>query len=201
MWRRRPSPGNDSDVPLIVIAAQRETVPFPAVIEALTMEVAFEILREAGVRLPRVVGSAVSIVGALVIGQAAVQAGIVSPAMVIVVALTAIASFATPAFDMAISARLIRFLFILSAAVMGFYGLILGIIMMFVHLCGLRSFGFPYMSPLAPLTPGGLKDSLLRAPLWADEKGRDCSCRKTTGAKGNIKDRNRRHPEEWLIKM
>lgn len=155
---------------LIVIAAQRETVPFPAVIEALTMEVAFEILREAGVRLPRVVGSAVSIVGALVIGQAAVQAGIVSPAMVIVVALTAIASFATPAFDMAISARLIRFLFILSAAVMGFYGLILGIIMMFVHLCGLRSFGFPYMSPLAPLTPGGLKDSILRAPLWADEK-------------------------------
>lgn len=86
---------------LIVIAAQREVVPFPAVIEALTMEVAFEILREAGVRLPRVVGSAVSIVGALVIGQAAVQAGIVSPAMVIVVAITAIASFATPAFAMA----------------------------------------------------------------------------------------------------
>ncbi|MBT2573250.1 spore germination protein [Bacillus sp. ISL-51] len=155
---------------LIVIAAQRETVPFPAVIEALTMEVAFEILREAGVRLPRVVGSAVSIVGALVIGQAAVQAGIVSPAMVIVVALTAIASFATPAFDMAISARLIRFVFILSAAVMGFYGLILGIIIMFVHLCSLRSFGFPYMSPLAPMSSGGLKDSIFRAPLWADEK-------------------------------
>ncbi|MCC9023444.1 spore germination protein GerKA [Bacillus nakamurai] len=155
---------------LIVIAAQRETVPFPAVIEALTMEVAFEILREAGVRLPRVVGSAVSIVGALVIGQAAVQAGIVSPAMVIVVALTAIASFATPAFDMAISARLIRFVFILSAAVMGFYGLILDIIIMFVHLCSLRSFGFPYMSPLAPMSSGALKDSIFRAPLWAGEK-------------------------------
>ena len=118
--------------------------------------------------------------------------------MVIVVALTAIASFATPAFDMAISARLIRFVFILSAAVMGFYGLILGIIMMFVHLCSLRSFGFPYMSPLAPLSPGGLKDSL-RAPLWADEKG--LLVQKTTGAKENIKDRNRRHPEEWLIKI
>lgn len=128
------------------------------------MEVAFEILREAGVRLPRVVGSAVSIVGALVIGQAAVQAGIVSPAMVIIVALTAIASFATPAFAMAISARLIRFIFIIASAVMGFYGLILGIIMMFVHLCSLRSFGVPYMSPLAPFSSQGVKDALFRVP-------------------------------------
>ncbi|MCY7892143.1 spore germination protein [Bacillus vallismortis] len=155
---------------LVVIAAQREIVPFPAVVEALTMEVAFEILREAGVRLPRVVGSAVSIVGALVIGQAAVQAGIVSPAMVIIVALTAIASFATPAFAMAISARLIRFIFIIAAAVMGFYGLILGIIVMFVHLCSLRSFGVPYMSPLAPFSSQGVKDTLFRVPWWADEK-------------------------------
>lgn len=154
---------------LVVIAAQREIVPFPAVVEALTMEVAFEILREAGVRLPRVVGSAVSIVGALVIGQAAVQAGIVSPAMVIIVAITAIASFATPAFAMAISARLIRFIFIIASSIMGFYGLILGIIMMFVHLCSLRSFGVPYMSPLAPFSSQGVKDTLFRVPWWADE--------------------------------
>ncbi|MDO3661668.1 spore germination protein GerKA [Bacillus sp. C28GYM-DRY-1] len=154
---------------LVVIAAQREIVPFPAVVEALTMEVAFEILREAGVRLPRVVGSAVSIVGALVIGQAAVQAGIVSPAMVIIVAITAIASFATPAFAMAISARLIRFIFIIASSIMGFYGLILGIIMMFVHLCSLRSFGVPYMSPLAPFSSQGVKDALFRVPWWADE--------------------------------
>ena len=91
------------------------------------MEVAFEILREAGVRLPKAVGSAVSIVGALVIGQAAVQAGIVSPAMVIVVAITAVANFATPTFAIAISARLIRFVFILTAAAFGFYGVIIGI--------------------------------------------------------------------------
>ncbi|MFP7233345.1 spore germination protein [Bacillus subtilis] len=155
---------------LVVIAAQREIVPFPAVVEALTMEVAFEILREAGVRLPRVVGSAVSIVGALVIGQAAVQAGIVSPAMVIIVAITAIASFATPAFAMAISARLIRFIFIIASSIMGFYGLVLGIIMMFVHLCSLRSFGVPYMSPLAPFSSQGVKDTLFRVPWWADEK-------------------------------
>ena len=134
------------------------------------MEVAFEILRDAGFRLPRVVGSAVSIVGALVIGQAAVQAGIVSPAMVIIVALTAIASFATPAFAMAISARLIRFIFLIASAVMGFYGLILGIIMMFVHLCSLRSYGVPYMSPLAPFSSQGVKDTLFRVPWWADEK-------------------------------
>lgn len=94
---------------LIAIAAQREDVPFPSLVEALIMEVTFEILREAGIRLPRAIGSAVSIVGALVIGQASVQAGIVSPAMVIVVAMTAIASFATPSFAIAISARLIRF--------------------------------------------------------------------------------------------
>ncbi|MDM5300471.1 spore germination protein [Bacillus subtilis] len=155
---------------LVVIAAQREIVPFPAVVEALTMEIAFEILREAGVRLPRVVGSAVSIVGALVIGQAAVQAGIVSPAMVIIVALTAIASFATPAFAMAISARLIRFIFIMASAIIGFYGLILGIIIMIVHLCSLRSFGVPYMSPLAPYSSQGVKDTLFRVPWWADEK-------------------------------
>ncbi|PJY99290.1 spore germination protein [Bacillus vallismortis] len=155
---------------LVVIAAQREVVPFPAVIEALTMEVAFEILREAGVRLPRVVGSAVSIVGALVIGQAAVQAGIVSPAMVIIVALTAISSFATPAFAMAISARLIRFLLIIAAAFMGFFGLILGILVMTIHLCSLRSFGVPYMSPLAPFSPEGMKDALFRVPWWADDK-------------------------------
>jgi spore germination protein KA len=152
---------------LIAIAAQREAVPFPAFIEAIIMEVSFEILREAGIRLPKAVGSAVSIVGALVIGQAAVQAGIVSPAMVIVVAITAIASFATPSFAIAISARLIRFLFMMIAATFGFYGIILGIILMIVHLCSLRSFGVPYMSPLAPFIPANVGDTVIRFPWWA----------------------------------
>jgi spore germination protein KA len=152
---------------LIAIAAQREAVPFPAFVEAVIMEVSFEILREAGIRLPKAVGSAVSIVGALVIGQAAVQAGIVSPAMVIIVAITAIASFATPSFSIAISARLIRFLFMVIAAIFGFYGIILGIIMMIVHLCSLRSFGVPYMSPLAPFIPANAGDTVVRFPWWA----------------------------------
>lgn len=155
---------------LIAVAAQRETVPFPAFVEAVIMEVTFEILREAGVRMPRAVGSAISIVGALVIGQAAVQAGIVSPAMTIVVAMTAIASFATPSFAMAISARLIRFLFMIAAATFGFYGIILGIIMLTVHLCSLRSFGVPYMMPTAPFIPANNADTFIRLPWWAFKK-------------------------------
>lgn len=155
---------------LVAIAAQREAVPFPALVEALIMEIAFEILREAGVRMPRAVGSAISIVGALVIGQAAVQAGIVSPAMVIIVAITAIANFATPAFAVAISARLIRFGFMFAAASFGFYGIILGVIILAVHLCSLRSFGVPYLTPMAPMILANLGDTIVRLPLWAQKK-------------------------------
>ncbi|PLR66914.1 spore germination protein [Bacillus sp. UMB0893] len=151
---------------LIAVAAQREAVPFPSLVEAIIMEVTFEILREAGIRMPKAIGSAISIVGALVIGQAAVQAGIVSPAMVIIVAITAIASFATPSYAIAISARLIRFIFMLSAATFGFYGIILTFIMMIVHLCGLRSFGVPYMAPFAPFIPTNTGDSFVRLPWW-----------------------------------
>lgn len=151
----------------IAIAAQRENVPFPAFIEALIMEILFEILREAGLRLPRAVGQAVSIVGALVIGQAAVQAGIVSPVMVIVVSLTAIANFSTPSFAMAIAARLIRFVLMGLATVLGFYGVMLGLMFMAIHLCSLRSFGIPYMMPLAPFNISNQQDVFVRFPIWA----------------------------------
>ncbi|MET1031733.1 spore germination protein [Domibacillus tundrae] len=151
----------------IIIAAQRESVPFPAFFEALIMEITFEILREAGIRMPKAMGSTISIVGALVIGQAAIQAGIVSPAMVIVVSITAIASFATPSYSVAISARLVRFLYMVSAATFGFYGIILAFIMLIVHLCSLRSFGVPYMSPLAPFIKEEAGDTIFRRPLWA----------------------------------
>ena len=150
---------------LISLAAQRDAVPFPAIVEAMMMEVSFEILREAGVRMPRAIGQAVSIVGALVLGQAAVQAGIVSPAMVIVVAITGIASFATPAFNMAITIRLLRFVIMIFAATFGFYGIAIINIIIIAHLCGLRSFGMPYMAPLAPFIPADLKDTVLRLPL------------------------------------
>ncbi|MDQ0483637.1 spore germination protein [Guptibacillus hwajinpoensis] len=152
---------------LISLAAQREGIPFPALLEAVLMELTFEILREAGVRMPRAVGSAISIVGALVLGQAAVEAGIVSNAMVIVVSITAISSFVMPAFNMSISVRILRFPFMILAATFGLFGIILGLIGMVLHLCSLRSFGVPYMSPMAPLIMKDQKDGIFRAPLWA----------------------------------
>ncbi len=155
---------------LISIAAAREGVPFPAVLEALVMEITFEALREAGIRLPRAVGQAVSIVGALVIGQAAVQAGIVSPLMVIVVAITGIASFMIPAYNQALSMRLIRFPLMLLAATLGLFGVMTGVLAMLIHMAGLRSFGVPYLAPLAPLKISDLKDFIVRAPWWAMHK-------------------------------
>ncbi|WP_148347885.1 spore germination protein [Bacillus rubiinfantis] len=165
---------------VIAIAAQRENIPFPAFFEALIMEVTFEILREAGLRLPRAVGQAVSIVGALVIGQAAVQASIVSPVMVIVVSITAIANFSTPVFAMAISARLFRFVLMILAAFLGFFGIMVGLMMVTIHLCSLRSFGVPYMSPLAPYIGANQQDVFIRYPLWAFKK------RPKLISKGNI---------------
>ncbi|MCR6111311.1 spore germination protein [Bacillus sp. A301a_S52] len=130
---------------LFSLAAQREGTPFPTIVEALAMELTFEILREAGVRMPRAIGSAISIVGALVIGQAAVEAGFVSGAMVIVVALTAISSFVSPSYSMGIAARLLRFVFMIIASFLGLYGVILGLILLTLHLCSLRSYSVPYL--------------------------------------------------------
>lgn len=151
---------------LVSLASQREGVPFPAVVEAIMMEATFEILREAGVRMPRAVGSAISIVGALVIGQAAVEAGVVSATMVIVVALTAISSFVSPAFNMAIAARLIRFPLMILAASFGLLGITLGLIVMVLHLNSLRSFGIPYLTPNAPFILQDQKDNFIRLPRW-----------------------------------
>lgn len=150
---------------LISLVGQREGLPFPAFFEALIMEITFEILREAGIRMPRAVGQAVSIVGAIVLGTAAVEAGIVTAAMVIFVALTGIASFATPSYNLAVSARIIRFAFMIFAAMFGFYGISIGLIMLTAHLNSLKSFGVPYLSPMSPFVPGHQKDALLRFPM------------------------------------
>ena len=154
--------------PLVLsIAAQREGIPFPAVVEALLMEFVFETLREAGIRLPRVVGQAVSIIGALVVGDAAIRAGLASPAMVMVVAFTGIASFATPVFSLAISVRLLRFVMTALGGALGFFGVAMGMFALLTHLTCLRSFGVPYLEPLAPLVLSDLKDALVRVPWWA----------------------------------
>lgn len=149
---------------LISIAAARENVPFPAIIEALTMELVFEALREAGLRLPKAIGQAVSIVGAIVIGQAAVEAGIVSAAMVIVVASTGIASFAIPKYNTEIALRLIRFPMLILAGVLGLFGVVVGFLVLMIHLVNLRSFGVAYFKPMAPQILTDLKDILIKTP-------------------------------------
>ncbi|WP_075617741.1 spore germination protein [Paenisporosarcina indica] len=151
---------------LISLAAQREGAPFPAFFEAVIMEITFEILREAGIRMPRSIGSAMSIVGAFVVGTAAVEAGIISAAMVIVVSITAISSFVSPTYDIAIAVRMLRFGFMAIAASFGLYGITIGLIALILHLCSLRSFGVPYMSPLAPFNISDQKDTFIRLPEW-----------------------------------
>ncbi|MBM7662975.1 spore germination protein [Bacillus mesophilus] len=147
------------------IISTREGVPFPSLFEAFFMELTMEILREAGVRLPKPIGQTVGIVGGLVIGEAAVSAGIVSPIMVIVVAVTAISTFVIPTYSFAISIRMLRFVFLIVAGVFGFYGIILTYIAINVHMANLKSFGVPYTVPFAPSFYKDWKDLVLRAPV------------------------------------
>lgn len=128
----------------------------------MIMELTYEILREAGVRIPKNVGQAVSIVGTLVIGQAAVAAGFISSAMVIIVSITAISSFVIPEAGMAVAARIMRFVMIGLAGFMGLFGILCGVFMLVLHLVSLRSFGVPYLSPIGPYIQEDLKDSIFR---------------------------------------
>ncbi len=149
------------------IAATRQGVPFPVAVEVFFMELLFEILREAGIRLPAAIGPAITIVGALVLGEAAIRAGMVSPSVVIVIALTAIASFSVPVFSMGIALRILRFGFIFLGAVFGLFGVQFGILLLLIHLCSLRSFGVPYMAPLGPFIWQDMKDNIVRLWWWA----------------------------------
>ncbi|MBB6638362.1 spore germination protein [Cohnella thailandensis] len=150
----------------VAVAGGRAGVPFPAVVEVLIMEISMEVLREATIRLPQQVGGALSIVGVLVIGQAAVAAGFASPITVVIIALTTIGSFATPAYNAALALRLLRFPLIFMAGIFGLYGVMIGLILIANHLLSLKSFGIPYLSPLVPGIFQGLKDLLIRGPLW-----------------------------------
>lgn len=152
---------------LHTVARDRQNLPFPILIEILLMEFMFEILREAGVRLPKAIGQTISTVGGLVIGQAAVSAGIVGPAPVIVVSLTAIASFTIPDYEAGSALRILRFFLIFTSAVFGLVGMMFGLMALLIHLTSLRSFGVPYLSPLAPLSLSDLKDTMIRVPWWA----------------------------------
>jgi spore germination protein KA len=153
---------------LISLAAAREGVPFPLFIEVLIMLVVFEWLKEAGVRMPRPIGQAVSIVGALVIGEAAVNAGIIGAPTVIVIALSAITGFLIK--GLAEVATLLRFLYLFVGGIFGMYGIMLVISILLLHVASLRSFGVPYMAPLFPITWREWKDFIVRAPLWAIDR-------------------------------
>lgn len=146
----------------VSLSKTREGVPFPSVIEAFIMELTIEILREAGVRLPKPIGSTVSIVGAIVIGETAVSSGIVSPMMVMVISFTAICSFAIPNYQLSLALRTIRFFLLFAAATMGVYGMLIAIFIVTTHLTKLRSFSTPYMEPFAPIQLKKLKDSFVR---------------------------------------
>lgn len=144
------------------LASQREGVPFPGFAEAFGMLIIFEVIREAGLRMPRIAGQTISIVGALVLGQAAVEAGIVSAAMVIVVSLTAIANFVAPTYAFGIAQRIIQFSFMALASLLGFFGIMCGVFFLLIHLVSFHPFGVPYFAPLAPLRLSDWKDSFIR---------------------------------------
>ncbi|WP_026905937.1 spore germination protein [Paucisalibacillus globulus] len=135
---------------LLAIAATREKVPFPAAFEVLVMELAFELIREAGLRVPSPIGPTIGIVGALILGQAAVQANIVSPIVVIVVALGGLSSFAIGDISMNFAIRISRFLLLVSASFFGLYGITAFFTAGMFYLVSIKSFGVPYLSPMTP---------------------------------------------------
>ena len=151
----------------ITFASARNLVPFPAVVEVLLMELSFELLREAGVRIPGPMGSTIGTVGGIIIGQAAVTAGIVSPIIVIVVALTALASFAVPNEELSSAYRILKYFLIAIAYFLGFFGVIMGWLVILRHLSSLKSFGFPYLMPYVSDEVNNdfdKKDSIYKAP-------------------------------------
>ena len=157
---------------LLSITAARAQVPFPTIFEILLMELAFELIREGGLRIPGILGSTIGIVGAIILGQAAVTAKIVSPIMVIIIAVTGLASYSIPDYRLGSAFRLLRWVFVFLALSMGLVGIACGFLILTAVLCSMKSFGMPYLAPLAPkTTPGG--DIILRKPVHMQQKRPD----------------------------
>lgn len=134
------------------IVKSRENVPFPTMIEIVFMEISFELIREGGIRVPGVIGNTLGIVGALILGQAAVQAQLASPVLIIIIAVVGISSFAIPSYSMAFELRLFRFAFIFFGAIAGFYGISIALVILLGLACSIKSFGVPFLAPVAPKT-------------------------------------------------
>ncbi|HIW32187.1 MAG TPA: spore germination protein [Candidatus Paenibacillus intestinavium] len=150
----------------ITVKGSIDNIPYPPLVEAFIMELTIELIREAGIRLPTAIGTTISIVGGLVIGDAIVKAGLVSNTMIVIVAMTAIACYVVPSSEMSSTVRLLRFPMMIAAAIFGFVGIAFGLMVLLIHLCKLESFGTPYFSPIAPFRWHHLKDSILRMPIW-----------------------------------
>ena len=165
-----------SMIPMLLVfkmAGARQAVPFPALFEILLMDLSFELLREAGIRLPNPVGSAIGVVGGLIIGQSAVEAGLVSPFVLIMVAMTAIAGFAIPHIKLVNSFRLTKYFILFFSAVMGLLGFWIGTLLVLIHLVTLKSYDFPYLFPFVSGDVNAyadLKDTIFRAPLFNMKK-------------------------------
>lgn len=158
---------------LYSISASRENVPFPSLVELLLMDASFEMIREAGIRMPSPIGSTLGIVGGLILGQAAVSAKIVSPIMIIVIAITGIGSFATVDYSLSWTYRLLRLVFILFGAFLGFYGIAIGLFLYSVYLGAQKSFGIPFISPVPKINNKTMANSLFTNAIWKKEKRPD----------------------------
>lgn len=155
---------------LFAIASSRESVPFPIIFEIVIMEISFELIREAGLRVPSPIGPTIGIVGALILGEAAVSASIVSPILIIIVSITAICSFAVPDFSLSFTLRFLRFLFLFLGYVAGFLGIAFGLFIYIAILSNLKSFGVPYLSPYFPSGNKNTDSSLFLRPIWLREQ-------------------------------
>ncbi len=150
---------------LLSIIRTEKNVPFPVIVEMIMLEVSFELIREGGIRVPGVIGNTLGIVGALILGQAAVAAGLVSPILIIIVAVTGIGSFTIPNYSLSIGIRIARFIIVIFGAIAGFFGVSLAIVGLALIASNMKSFGVPFLSPIAPKTMVN-PDVIFRQPIW-----------------------------------
>ena len=155
---------------LFTIAAARESVPFPTFVEILLMEVSFELIREAGLRVPTPLGSTIGIVGALILGEAAVSASLVSPVLIIIIAITGICSFSIPDFSLNFTFRIYRFVYIILGYMAGFLGISFGVFIQLAIMCKLKSFGSPYINPYILGKNKRSISSYFIPPIWKRER-------------------------------
>lgn len=170
---------------LMTMAGSREGVPFPSIIESFIMVIAFDLIHESGIRLPRPIGSAISIVGALILGTAAVDAGIVGAPMVIIVAVTGVATFVVPALTEAIT--IYRYFFLILGGFAGLYSITAGIFIVLVQAVSLTSFGVPFMTSVAPFRLSGVTDYIFRFPLWSMKRRPDILTARNKVRQGNTR--------------